>query len=682
MPNFDDDLQQLFAGEVQERTARLVAGAEALAGGPLDEEGLRTMIREGHTLKGTARMMGFTAISDAGKAVEEAWRAIASGEIVPDADMAAALALLATQMTGAVRADPATGTPGLAAGMRALRRSLRQDEPIPAISRPTRPQGDLDGLLGAIDSWAFGETVRVNAAGLFRLINEICSLRVDSEALAGAVAKLARSRLGPDALKEEMSALATLVEGADKALLDLQSRAVDLAAAPLSDITATFTQLVRYVSRRAGKEVRFEIVGDEHAVDRQVLERLSDPLRHLVVNAVQHGIETPAERQAAGKPPTATLLLHAEVQDHRLSIVVEDDGRGIDWRAVRNTALRRGLVSAAAADDPDALRSILFSPNFSTAQPSEMIGDGQGLATVATAVEALHGTVTLETTAGEGTRITITVPTSRALQDAVLVTAAGQTWGIPAIAVLDRLPLHSAGVQDAGGRQEMLWNGSPIPVLSFAEAVGLRATTEPTRVVVVSTSLGPTGFTVTRELGRRQVAARELGPILEGVPHLTGAAVLGGGDVVVLVDPNRLASQARLPRDAGPRYRVLVIDDSRGARQVVGGALGSAGFEVSLAASPTEALSVLADQAFDAIVMDYVLPTMDGATLAGRVRQLGIKVPIVMLSGAATAEDQRRALAAGANAYLDKDDLRQGALAAAITDLIGEVASRQSPVSR
>jgi chemotaxis protein histidine kinase CheA len=400
------------------------------------------------------------------------------------------------------------------------------------------------------------------------------------------------------------------------------------------------------------------------------LERLSDPLRHLVVNAVQHGIETPAERQAGGKPPTATLLLHADVQDHRLSIVVEDDGRGIDWAAVRYTALRRGLVSAAAADDLDALRAILFSPNFSTAQPSEMIGEGQGLATVAAAVEALHGTVTLDSRAGEGTRITMTVPTSRALQDAVLVTAAGQTWGIPAIAVLDRVPLTSAGIRVAGGRAEMPWNGSTIPVLSFAEAVGLRKAADPTRVVIVSTSLGPTGFTVVRELGRRQVAARELGPILDGVPHLTGAAVLGGGDVVVLVDPNRLASHARLPRETGPRYRVLVIDDSRGARQVVAGALGSAGFEVDLAASPTEALSVLADQTFDAIVMDYVLPTMDGATLAGRVRQLGITVPIVMLSGAATAEDQRRALAAGANVYLDKDDLRQGALAAAITNLI------------
>ncbi|MBI5156580.1 MAG: Hpt domain-containing protein, partial [Acidimicrobiia bacterium] len=108
--SFDEDLQQLFAGEVQERTARLVAGARALAAGPIDEEGLRTMIREGHTLKGTARMMGFTAISDAGKAIEEAWRAIASGEIVPDGDLAAALASLATQMTSAVRAEPATGT--------------------------------------------------------------------------------------------------------------------------------------------------------------------------------------------------------------------------------------------------------------------------------------------------------------------------------------------------------------------------------------------------------------------------------------------------------------------------------------------------------------------------------------------------------------------------------------------
>ena len=669
----EEDLQRLFAGEVEERTGRLLAGAESLASGPLGEEEFRTMVREGHTLKGTARMMGFTAISDAGKALEEAWRAIASGEVAADEELASALGLLASQMVPAVRSDPATGTPGLATGMRALRRALRVQEEavVPAEVRVSRPQGDLGGLLGAIDSWAFGETVRVNAAGLFRLINEICSLRVDSESLATAVARLTRAKLDAAAMAEELGALAALVDTADKALLDLQARAVDLAAAPLSDITSSFPQLVRYISRRAGKEVRFEMLGTDHAIDRQVLERLSDPLRHLVVNAVQHGIESPEERQASGKPRTATLTLCGEVREQRLEIVVEDDGRGVDWAAVRHTALRRGLISNSAAADPDVLRALLFSPNFSTAEPSPMIGEGHGLAMVAAAVEALHGTVVLDTRPGQGTRITITVPTSRALQDAVLVAGGGHTWGIPAITVLDRLPLAGAGIRSVAGRLEMPWGGGSIPVMSLAEAVGLRDTREPGRVVVVSTALGPAGFLVDEELGRRQVAARELGPILEGVPHLTGAAMLGGGDVVVLVDPSRLAATARERRDTGPRRRVLVIDDSRGARQVVGGALGSAGFEVDLAASPTEALSVLAEQTFDAIVMDYVLPTMDGATLAARVRQLGIRVPIVMLSGAATADDQRRALAAGANAYLDKDDLRQGALAAAITRLIG-----------
>jgi two-component system chemotaxis sensor kinase CheA len=292
---------------------------------------------------------------------------------------------------------------------------------------------------------------------------------------------------------------------------------------------------------------------------------------------------------------------------------------------------------------------------------------------VAEAVEALHGSLTLETEPGGGTRVSITVPTSRALQDAVLIVAAGQTWGIPELAVLDRIPMDAVELVETPQRTEMTWQGSTVPVTTFAEAVGLRETAEVTKVLVVSSPVGPVGFMVVAELGRRQVAARELGPVLDGVPHLTGAAMLGGGDVVVLVDPSRLAERARAVRKtAGPRRRVLVIDDSRGARQVVGGALGSAGFEVDLAGSPTEALSVLAEQEFDAIVMDYVLPTMDGATLAGRVRELGIESPIIMLSGAATAEDQSRALKAGANAYLDKDDVRKGALAAVIHDLIGQ----------
>jgi len=667
------ELERLFGGEVEERSDALIKGAHALATGDMSESLLQDMYREGHTIKGTARMMGYVAVSDAGKLLEDAWKDLRDGEQAPTATLAGALEALSRELLPAIAVDPATGTPELAAGMRALRQAIRVDA-IPeeeSVIRTASESGDLGGLLATLDSGAFGESVWVNAAGLFRLINEICSLRVDAEALVSTVEQVEQSIDDPADLKNSLANLNGLITTAGKAVIDLQGRAVDLAAAPLTEITNTYPQLVRYLARKAGKDVRFELVGDHHLVDRQVLERLTDPLRQLLVNAIEHGIEPAAEREALGKPPTATLTIGFEVVDQRLTIFVEDDGSGIDWAVVRETAESRGLLTNSAARDLEALRAVLFSPHFSTTQPGELVGDGMGLATVAEAVEALHGTFVLDSEAGSGTRLTITVPTSHSLQDAVLIRSAGQMWGIPEIAVIDRVSADNAEFVETSTRTEMIWNGKSVPVTSFAEAVGLRAIGEPTCVLIVSSPIGPVGFAVEEDLGRRQMVTRELGPVLDGVPHLTGAALLSGGDIVVLVDAAKLADWTRqVPDPNVPRRRVFVVDDSRGARQVVGGALGSAGFEVDLAGSPTEALSVLADQEFDAIVLDYVLPTMDGATLAARVRDLGITAPIVMLSGSATAEDQEKALAAGANAYLDKDDIREGALAALIQELL------------
>jgi chemotaxis protein histidine kinase CheA len=639
----------------------------------VDAELLATMVREGHTIKGTARMMGYTAVSDAGKLLEDGWRYLRDGELEPSVTLAAALSMLTKELRSAVDADPATGTPGLAAGMRSLRRALQgsdaagEADTAAATPAPAAAVGDLDGLFASIDALGFGENVRVDAANLYRLINDLCSLRVDSDVI---------SRLVDDAVAasptDELLRLRELIMEGGNAIVALQQRAVDLAAMPLSDITATFSQLVRYIARRAGKELRFEMVGDDLVADRQVVERLSDPLRHLLVNAVEHSIETPEERISRGKPRTATLSLTAEVTEQRLVVTVEDDGRGVDWEKVRRLGLARGLIGPNEADDPDALRSLLFTPNFTTDEGNELVGEGMGLAIVSNTVESLQGTLTFETESGVGTRVALTVPRSRALQDALIVTAGGQTWGVPEISLLASVP-PPADLVEVDGRLEATWSGRQIPVVSFAEAVGLQPDGVAERMLVVATMAGPVGFLVEGEIGRRQVAARELGPVLSGVPHLTGAALLGGGDVIVLVDPTRLADRARVAqRSDAPRHRVLVVDDSRAARQVVGGALGSAGFDADLAGSPTEALSVLAESAFDAIVLDYMMPTMDGATLASKIRSLGIKVPIVLLSGVATAEDAARALGAGADTYLDKDDARTGALASVLHELIGE----------
>ena len=235
--------------------------------------------------------------------------------------------------------------------------------------------------------------------------------------------------------------------------------------------------------------------------------------------------------------------------------------------------------------------------------------------------------------------------------------------------MLDTVPLPRSEV--AGATPEMTWQEAPLPLVSFAEAVGLVEDEPLSRVIVASTPSGPVGFLVAAEIGRRQVAARELGPLLDGAPHVTGAALLGGGDVVVLVDPARMAERLKLIAESpGPRPRVLVVDDSRGVRQVVGQALGLAGFDVDLAGSPTEALSALAGQRYNAIVMDYVLPTMDGATLVRKVRGMGIMAPVVVMSGQATDRDRTRALDAGADAYFDKSDVRRGALVAALRNLV------------
>ena len=676
MPFTDDaELRVMFRAEVAERAGRLAAGASACATGAVDPALANDLYREGHTVKGTSRMMGFTAIADAGKLLEEAWKGIHDGEVTMSPALAEALEGLAAGLPGAVDADPDIGPPALSEAVRVLRRALNhggfQGDPGPSPPGGVPVErADLGGLLGSIDAWAFGENVRVDAAGLFRLINEVCSLRVDAGALAGLADEVTASLGDPEATASGLARVSASVATAEKALEDLQARALDLVASPLSEITGTHRQLVRYLARKVGKEVRFELVGDHYAADRLVLDGLTDPLRQLLVNAVEHGVELPAERVAAGKAPTATVSLRASVEQARLRVVVEDDGRGVDWDAVRAGAIRRGLLPPFHGDQGDRahLHALLFSPGFGTAEASETIGDGSGLAKVAAAAKSLRGSVVLESEPGRGTRVTITVPTSRSLQAVVLVRAAGQIWGLPEIAVLDTLN-PPAGAD--GERPEVSWHGAPLPTVSFADAVGLPGKEPPGRLIVTSTPAGPVGFLVDEEIGRRQVAARELGPLVDGAPHVTGAALLGGGDVVVLVDPGRLAERSRLiPVPAGPRPRVLVVDDSRGARQVVGGALGLAGFEVDLAGSPTEALSALAGQRYDAILLDYVLPTMDGATLVRKVRELGIIAPVVMMSGQATDQDRERALAAGADDYFDKNDLRRGALADALLRLV------------
>lgn len=708
----DAELLAIFREEVAQRSANLVDGSTVMSTGKLDVDRFSALFRDAHTIKGSSRVMGFVDMGEAARVLEAAWRDISEGVLVPSAELGELLRAVAVEFLGAMD-EGADGRPvGLQAAVEALERFLGAPEapptrpaPSPAPGEPAPPAPmsppspvpsrqvpeigspellDLGGLLSSVESGLVGPATRVETTRLYRLINRAAEVRLDAAALASAVQAL---RYAVSSNPREVASLATswesAVENLDLAVEDLQMRALQLVAAPLSEITATFHQFVRYLSRRTGKQIRFELAGDEVEVDRQIIEHLREPLRHLLVNAIDHGIEMPDVREAAGKPATATLAVRAQISKNSFVITVEDDGCGIDWKAVEESAWERGLVSADESPSESELTRLLFGGGFSTStDATDLSGDGAGLALVAETAEMLNGGITVDSRSGQGTSVMLTLPASWALQDMLLLSAEDRQWGVPAAAVVAAFPLSGAEVRPGKDRMELVHQGQRLPISSFASAVGLPEKEPVNEVIILATRSGLIAVTVPRIDGRRQVAVKGLGPVLAGNPHLTGAAVLGGGEVVVIVEPNQLGDRVRsLPTPVVSRPRVLVVDDSAGARQLVGSVLTGQGFETLVAADAEEGLAKLKAESFDALVVDYAMPGSDGVELVRAVRDILPSLPVVMVSAVADEDDQARAWSVGVNAYLDKADLRQGLLATTLNSLL-EMRTVAQPVDR
>jgi chemotaxis protein histidine kinase CheA len=851
----DTDLRDLFLTEVRERSARLAEGARAMDSGAISADLAGDMLREGHTIKGTGRVMGYEEVSRAGLMCEQVWRGVQQGSVEPSADIGRALGLLADILPDSLDRQ---GVAALAIAMRRVRDAIgpgtipdlatpvlpaelgsatvetapvgdgttalapdptpaappmerpesvevrleeaapppepvdeveevelppepaatRTDaggeaseaasdpvevevelevEPVPepavpraasttlpgplvfdesggplvfevepvavrapnppaephqaippaataatippeapaagpgggAVRLPTAgpnavrqdetdisaesPLHDLGGLIGALESWASEESVIVNSARLYQLVNDLAALRIDLEATQGTLAAAAASARTDPLASEAVEGAVGAVSSMHRTAVSLEQQALRLGSIELRSLANALPQLVQYLGRKTGKELSLEIVGDDIQVDRQVLDHVADAIRQLIANSAAHGIEPVAEREAAGKPGTGVVGLHAVMKEHRLEIMVTDDGRGIDWAAVHRSGVRLGMLEADAEPTEEVLRALLFEEGFTTLEePIEIAGDGTGLARVKRAVEELHGALALKTTPGRGTSVSVTVPAHRALQQALLVASGDQLWGIPEAAVVDVLAMSQAEivVTEFGSQLETI--EGRVPIASFAEVVGLGIVGAPTHVVVVNSAVGPVALTVEGLAGSREVAAKELGALLSGPEAVTGAALLGGGEVVLLVDAGRLAERQRdlHQEPVGRIPKVLVVDDSKGVQQVVSGALASSGFATFVAGSVAEALSMLAEHEIDALVVDFSMPRADGVALVHMVRQRYGHMPVVMLSGVASEADQARAESAGVDAFFDKADFREGGLAVKLRDLI------------
>ena len=469
-----------------------------------------------------------------------------------------------------------------------------------------------------------------------------------------------------------------------RSLNDLQERAIRTRMVPVATITDKLQRAVRDLSRAQGKTIRWDARGTDTELDRGVLNQLSDSLLHLVRNAVDHGIEQPARREAAGKPAHGTVRLHAMQLGSEVIIAVTDDGNGTDVERVREQAGRQGIDIDGMSEE-EVLQLTFRSGLSTTAFVTDVSGRGVGLDVVRTNVEAARGRVEIRSQLGEGTEFRIVVPITLAVLRCLLVEAGGQRFALP----FHRVVLSQAYQASSQGRAEgrpVVWvDDQPVPVSTLAETLGTPpgdATAGP--IVVLADTARRHAFQVDRLLGQRDVVVKGLSRLLPHLPAVAGASVEPDGSVLVVLDPPGLIQRARQTSLGDPlrapvrqhdptRQRILVVDDALTVRELQRSILERAGFDVRVAADGSEALSKLAEEPSDLVLTDVEMPTMDGFALTEAIRAHPsvANIPVLILTSRSSDADRQRGLDAGADGYIVKSGFDEGSLLAAVNRLLG-----------
>jgi two-component system sensor histidine kinase and response regulator WspE len=463
---------------------------------------------------------------------------------------------------------------------------------------------------------------------------------------------------------------------------------------PLADGIRGFPRLVRDLARTLGKQIRWEVRGEQTGVDRDILDKLEAPLSHLVRNAVDHGLELPADREAAGKPATGTVRLEARHRAGMLQITLTDDGRGIDVGQLRDRAVSRGLVEQAVADRLSELELLefLFLPGFSTKdRVTEISGRGVGLDVVQSMVKAVGGSVRVATQPGRSTVFTLQLPITMSVIRALLVEVAGEPYAFPLTRIDQILFCSHSEIRTVEGRQYFDRDGASIGLVMASQILDAAAAdpADPMPVVVISDRGQQFGMIVDAFLGERDLEVRPLDPRLGKVPDINSASLLENGSPVLIVDvedlvrsiDNVLAGRRlsrvefeKLAEQARQRKRILVVDDSITVRELERQLLQARGYTVDVAVDGMDGWNAIRSGSYDLVVTDVDMPRMDGIGLVALLKADPARkeIPVVIVSYKDREEDRLRGLDAGANRYLTKSSFHDATFIDTIIDLIGE----------
>jgi two-component system chemotaxis sensor kinase CheA len=651
----DADLTELFRDESAERLDQMDTALLAVESGAAGAETIDSLFRNAHTIKGAAGMLGFDDVRALAHAAEDVLASVRTAGVFPPgfaAPLLRATAALRAQVNGT--AEPVDG---LLDDLAACRAGPPGDEPLGSA-----PEASTAAASERVAPAADVRTLRVPAEKIDHLLDvagEIMQYRT----------RLAHSLGGQAGQAQDV---AEAFGAGERMLDDLKDTAVGMRTLPLAVIAGPLPRMVRDVARAAGKEIEFVVTGADTELDRVILESLSEPLGHLLRNAVIHGVESPAERERAGKPVRGRVELRATPRGSLVEIVVADDGRGASPEVI-GEARRAG-----------SLADVLARPGYSTAaEVTDLAGRGVGLDAVRTYVHSVGGSLDVRSEPGQGMEIIQLLPVALALMEVLLFERGAAVYGVP-LAVVEQVVMVTETLT-LEGRSALAVGGRSLPVADFAELIGAVAPPLGERPPALVIALGARRAVVTCDalLGEEEVVVKPLGPLLASVEGYLGASILGDGRIALLIEPAMLTRRSgAVPGLTGPGTadgqaeapKVLVVEDSFTVRELQRSILEAAGYSVVTARDGRDALAVLdRDAGVSLVITDLEMPELDGIGLTRAIRADTARssLPVIIVTSRAAEEDRLSGIEAGADAYMAKRSFDQQALLATVERLVG-----------
>jgi two-component system chemotaxis sensor kinase CheA len=696
----DEELRNIYKTASEEHLQKLEDGLLHLEKHPHDKARLEEVLREAHSLKGDSRMLGVDEVATLIHQLEDTLEAFKRGEII---------------------LSPQIGD-RLYQGVDVIRKLVHKavtGEPVPEIA-PEIAQADDYQI----------ETIRVEPQKLDTLMTQAGELTVTKIRIAHLPAEIEEivtlweewsrdafvNRLTLDKLEggshngalkqvqnfhhrgqQRLERLGVLINrlkntaSVDTARLDivvseLESGIRTLRLLPLSTIFNLFPRMVRDLALGQSKQVNLVIEGGETKADKRILEEMKDPLMHMLRNAIDHGIETPQERERLGKPRAATIRLRGYQNGSSIVIEIVDNGRGLNIESIKRTALQRGICREAelATMTTAQIQSLIFAPGFSTRTAiTEISGRGVGLDVVARNVESLKGTIQVESAPSQGCKFRVRLNTTLTTTHVLIVEVHSISYALPVEFVQTTRLVSGHEIFTIEGCQTIALDGQPVSVARLADLLELQpeAPSSPKAAsgakmlpcIILQVGEERLGLLVDALLDEQDVILKPQSKLLQRIRNVSGATILGTGEVCMILNPQDLLKSVRRTvsvtscpsvEEAQRKQAILLVEDSIIIRTQLKRILESAGYEVMTAVDGFDGFNKLRTHAFDAVVSDIQMPNLDGLSLTSRIRQHKeySELPIILVTTLFTDEDKRRGAEAGANAYITKGTFEQKVL--------------------